>query len=127
MRQSVPAAWSLAVILSLLLAVPAAAQTTITFWHGYSELETVVLEQELIPRFEAAQPGITVEAVRLGYDDLRDKLVATAASGMGPDVARVDIIWNPSLAAAGLLEPLDEYPGFADILDEVYPGPLSSE
>lgn len=126
MRQSVPAAWSLAVILSLLLAVPAAAQTTITFWHGYSELETVVLQQELIPRFEAAHPGITVEAVRLGYDDLRDKLVATAATGMGPDVARVDIIWNPSLAAAGLLEPLDEYPGFADILDEVYPGPLST-
>ena len=112
-------------ILSLLLAVPAAAQTTITFWHGYSELETVVLEQELIPRFEAAHPGITVEAVRLGYDDLRDKLVATAATGMGPDVACADIIWNPSLAAQASSN-RSTSTRFADILDEVYPGPLST-
>lgn len=124
--KSMRVALGLTVVLGLLCAVPTWAQTTVTFWHGYSELETAVLEGQLIPLFEAAHPGIKVEAVRMGYDDLRDKLVATAATGTGPDLARIDIIWNPSLAAAGLLEDLDDYPGFTDILDEVYPGPLST-
>lgn len=101
--KSMRVALGLTVVLGLLCAVPTWAQTTVTFWHGYSELETAVLEGQLIPLFEAAHPGIKVEAVRMGYDDLRDKLVATAATGTGPDLARIDIIWNPSLAAAGLL------------------------
>lgn len=116
----------LVVLLLLTAAVHVGAQTTISFWHGYSELETVVLEEQLIPLFEASHPNIKVESVRLGYDDLRDKVVTTAASGAGPDLVRIDIIWNPSFAASGLLEPLNEYPGFDDILAEVYPGPLST-
>ncbi|MDD2630826.1 MAG: extracellular solute-binding protein [Limnochordia bacterium] len=117
---------SAVVVVVLCYACAVGGQTTISFWHGYSELETVVLEEQLIPLFEAANPGIRVEAVRLGYDELRDKIVATAAIGSGPDVIRMDIIWSPSFAAAGLLEPLDHYAGFQVILDEVYPGPLST-
>lgn len=115
------------VAVALTFALPLVhAQTTVSFWHGYSELETEVLATQLIPRFEAAHPGIKVEGVRMGYDDLRDKIVTTAASGTGPDLVRIDIIWNPGFGAAGLLEPLDDYAGFSDIVSEVYPGPLST-
>lgn len=104
----------------------AAAQVTISFWHGYNELETQVFVEQVIPAFEAKHPGIKVESVRLGYDELRDKVVTTAAAGGGPDVMRLDIIWTPGFAASGLLEPLDRYDGFQDLLAEVYPGPLST-
>lgn len=109
-----------------LVAMTAAAQVTISFWHGYNELETQVFVEQVIPAFEAKHPGIKVESVRLGYDELRDKVVTTAAAGGGPDVMRLDIIWTPGFAASGLLEPLDRYDGFQDLLAEVYPGPLST-
>jgi len=109
-----------------LVALSAAAQVTISFWHGYNELETQVLVERVIPAFEAKYPDIKVESVRLGYDELRDKVVTTAAAGGGPDVMRLDIIWTPGFAASGLLEPLDRYLGFSELLAEVYPGPLST-
>lgn len=113
-------------LLVLVLAQTASAQVTISFWHGYSELETQVLVEQVIPAFEAQHPNIKVEAIRLGYDELRDKVVTTAAAGGGPDVMRLDIIWTPGFAASGLLEPLDRYEGFQELLSEVYPGPLST-
>lgn len=119
----------LVVLMGLLLAAftgTAGAQVTISFWHGYSELETQVLVERVLPVFEAKHPNIKVEAVRLGYDELRDKVVTTAAAGGGPDVMRLDIIWTPGFAASGLLEPLDQYEGFQELLAEVYPGPLST-
>lgn len=126
MRRSRSVLFLIGALLCLAIALPTGAQTTVSFWHGYSELESVVLEEQLIPRFEAAHPNIKIEAVRMGYDDLRDKVVTTAATGSGPDLVRIDIIWNPSFAASGLLAPLDQYAGFGDILGEVYPGPLST-
>lgn len=116
----------LTIALVVLAAAGAGAQTTISFWHGYSEIEEAALVNRVIPAFEAAHPNIKVEAVHMGYDELRDKIVTTAAAGAGPDVMRLDIIWTPGFGASGLLEPLDRYPGFQELLDEVYPGPLST-
>ena len=111
-------------LLWVLAAGTVGAQVTVSFWHGYNELETQVLVEQVIPAFEAKHPGIKVESIRLGYDELRDKVVTTAAAGSGPDVMRLDIIWTPGFAASGLLEPLDRYDGFQALLNEVYPGPL---
>jgi len=113
-------AWTLA------LAAAASAQTTVTFWHGYNDAETEALETRVIPLFEERHPGVEVEAVRLGYDDLRDRIVTSVVAGAGPDVVRIDLIWSPQFAAAGLLEPLDPLPGFRELRDNVYPGPLST-
>src|SRR5690606_15382076 len=113
-------AWTLA------LAAAASAQTTVTFWHGYNDAETEALETRVIPLFEERHPGVEVEAVRLGYDDLRDRIVTSVVAGAGPDVVRIDLIWSPQFAAAGLSEPLDPLPGLRELRDNVYPGPLST-
>lgn len=116
----------LSMLLTGLAGAAASAQTQISFWHGYSELEAQILEEQIIPRFHELYPDIQVESVRMGYDDLRDRVVTTAAAGGGPDVMRLDIIWTPGFAAAGLLESLERYEGFYDLIDQVYPGPLST-
>jgi len=116
------------IVIGVLLAFAGAAgaQTVVSFWHTYSEEETAFLEGVLIPQFEAANPGVRVESVRIDYGEFRARLVSASAAGAGPDVARIDIIWSPELAAAGLLEPLSRYPGFDALLASVYPGPLST-
>ncbi len=125
-RRVWPTTAALTAAACLSLAAAGQAATRISFWSTYSETENNVFVQQVVPLFEKQNPDIEVEVVRLGYDELRDKLVATAATGGGPDVARVDIIWTPSMAAAGLLEPLDAYAGFRNYQSIVFPGPLQT-
>jgi multiple sugar transport system substrate-binding protein len=108
---------------------PAAEPVEITYWHAYSadSNEIKQLENVVIPGFEAANPGITVNAVAVPYDDLHQKLITAVAGDELPDVVRADIIWVPQLANLGVLEPLDEsMPGFGEIAAAVYPGPLAT-
>lgn len=101
---------------------------TITFWHGYNaDTETPFLENTIIPAFEAANPGITVEAVAVPYDQFHQKLVTAMAGGTAPDAARLDIIWVPEFANMGALANLGEtMPDFSTLKDAVFPGPLST-
>ena len=116
-------------LLTLLIAIAAistAAAQTITYWHTYSTgsgEEQTMLEQ-VIPRFEAENPGIKVEAVGFPYDEFRQKLLTAFAGGVVPDLVRMDIIWVPEFAEMGALEALDGYEGFAQLRDGVFPGPL---
>ncbi len=114
--------------LALSSGVASAQQTTtITFWHGYSPAEIEVLQNRVIPAFEAAYPGIKVNAQAIPYDELRRKLLAGIAGGETPDVLRADIIWVPELADMGALVPLsDVMPDFWDYAATVFPGPLQT-
>lgn len=108
--------------------VPAAEPVTITFWHGYNaDSETPFLDSTIIPAFEAANPGIKVEAVNIPYDQFHQKLVTSMAGGTAPDVARLDIIWVPEFANMGALAKLDTaMPDFNTLKDAVFAGPLST-
>jgi len=101
---------------------------TITFWHTYNTdgVETKTLNEVVIPAFQKKYPWITVKAVVQPYDGLHDSLVTAAAGGTTPDVMRMDIIWTPEFAKLGALEPLDSYPGFADLKNSVFSGPLAT-
>jgi multiple sugar transport system substrate-binding protein len=112
----------------LVTAVPEpAGPVTITFWHGYNELETETLDEVVIPAFEAAHPNIKVEALNVPYDQFRRKLLTAIAGGTAPDLIRSDIIWFPEFADMGALAKLDEVmPDFQDYADAVFPGPLST-
>jgi len=101
---------------------------TITFWHGYNaDVETPLLEETLIPAFEASHPNINVEAVLVPYDQFRRKLLIALSGGTAPDLARIDIIWTPQLADQGALADLSvEMPDFATYSQEFLPGPLST-
>ena len=101
-------------------------KTTITFWHTYGDSDTPILEDEIIPAFEAAHPDIEVEAVRQDGSQFNQMLVTAFGTGMVPDVARVDIVKTASYAQLGGTIALDDLPGFAEIKDSVLAGPLST-
>lgn len=104
-----------------------AAPVTITFWHAYSEAEMNMLEDTLIPQFEAAHPNVTVESVQVPYDEFRRKLLTSIAGGSAPDLIRSDIIWVPEYGAMGALVALDVFmPDFQEYADAVFPGPLET-
>ena len=54
--------------LSAFSAACAQEPVTITFWHTYGDAETPVIDEVIIPMFEAANPDIKVEAVRQSGD-----------------------------------------------------------
>jgi multiple sugar transport system substrate-binding protein len=106
---------------------PPAGPVTITFWHGYNEVETQMLDETVIPAFEAAHPDITVDALNVPYDEFRRKLLTAIAGGTAPDVIRADIAWVPEFADMGALARLDEVmPDFDEYAAAVFPGPLST-
>ncbi len=102
-------------------------EVTLTFWHAYSEAEMTLMNETLIPAFEADHPNVTVESVQVPYNEFRRKLVTAIAGGSAPDLIRSDIIWVPEFADMGALVPLDEaMTDFDTYKDAVFPGPLST-
>lgn len=100
----------------------------ITFWHTYNTdgPENKQLTGVVIPAFERKCPNITVDAVVMPYDGLHDQLVTAVAGGGLPDVMRMDIIWTPEFAKLGALTEVGSLPGFDQLKDAVFPGPLAT-
>ena len=104
---------------------------TITFWGAYgnggNSTQADVLNKQLIPSFEAANPGIRVKYVDVPYDDLLKKLTTSAAGDELPDLVRADLGWVPKFADLGVLVPLSqEMDDFQELADATYPGVLST-
>ena len=115
-------------LLIAVAALPAAAQdeAVVQYWHTMSDPETAQLD-EMIAAFEAANPGVRIEATRFAYDDFKQALLTGIAGGEPPDVARLDIAWVPQFADLGALEAMDTaLPDLADRLDGFFPGPLAT-
>lgn len=105
---------------------PAAEPVTIKYWHTMSDAESAKLD-EVIATFEAANPGIKVEATRYAYSDFKTALLTAIAGGDVPDTARMDIAWVSEFASQGALSQLDgAMPDFDAIAASVFPGPLST-
>jgi ABC-type glycerol-3-phosphate transport system substrate-binding protein len=51
---------------------------------------------------------VELDALVLGYPDLRSKIITAAAGGKAPDLSLIDCIWVPEFAEAQYLVPLDE-------------------
>jgi multiple sugar transport system substrate-binding protein len=99
---------------------------TIRYWHTHSDAETAQLNK-VIAAFEAANPGITVEATRYAYNDFKTALTTAIAGGDVPDVARMDIVWMPQFASQGALMQLDgALADFDKIAADAFPGPLAT-
>ncbi|MFI8634145.1 extracellular solute-binding protein [Microbacterium sp. NPDC077663] len=104
---------------------------TLTFWgtygNGGNSAQTEVLENELIPAFEEANPGVSVNYVDMPYDGLKQKLTTSAAGGELPDLIRSDIGWVSQFAELGVYRKLNgEMPDFEKLAAEVYPGTLET-
>ena len=68
-----------------------------------------LLDKELIPRFEAAHPGVKVNTQYVYWTHLDEKLTISFAGGVAPDVFQVGAEYVGGLAYRGMAEPLDEY------------------
>jgi len=102
----------------------------ITFWHTYSTNsgEYKLLTEKIIPEFERLHPNIRVVETQVNYDDMRQRLIVSTATGELADVIRMDIIWVPQFGDIEVLLPLNKaFPEeFNALKDEFLPGPLST-
>ncbi|HWG86017.1 MAG TPA: ABC transporter substrate-binding protein [Deinococcales bacterium] len=95
-----------------LLAIAGAAQAApvkVSFWHIFDSGDAQKFINEVISKFNAANPNIQVEGLGTNFWDYWTRLTTAQAAGIGPDVAMNDLGNVPARAAAGLIEPLDAY------------------
>ena len=72
--------WVGLVLATLAWTGPARAQVEIEYWQ-YTFAQRVQAIDELIKRFEAANPGIKVKHTHVPYDDFRVKIAAAIPAG----------------------------------------------
>jgi len=68
-----------------------------------------LLDKQLLPRFEAAHPGVKVNTQYISWSHLDEKLTISFAGGVAPDVFQVGAEYVGGLAYRGMAEPLDAY------------------
>ncbi len=88
----------------------------LTFWSNHPGKSTEV-EKELIKRFEAANPGITVQLVDAGknYEEAAQKFNAALSGGSLPDIMILSDVWWFNFALIGAISPLDDLFGKAGV------------
>jgi multiple sugar transport system substrate-binding protein len=83
---------------------------TITFLQpGLDQPNQKEPVEELVKRFEEANPGIKVELQSVGWGEAYQKLVTGFSSGTAPDVFYGGTRWMPAFAQMGGIMPLDNY------------------
>jgi multiple sugar transport system substrate-binding protein len=103
------------------LAASAASAETVRFWYHFDNPENPMAD--LIAKFEAANPGIEIEAENVPWNSYYDNLYTALVGGNAPDAAMVKLFAQPRLAEMGALEPIgnriDAWAGKADLLDNL--------
>ena len=79
-----------------------AASGTLTVWAMGAEGEAL---PELMDKFEADNPGVTVEVTAVPWGSAYDKFKAAIAAGETPDVAQVGTTWMGEFVGADALDP----------------------
>lgn len=76
----------------------------------------------VLPEFEAANPGITIDLQQIAYADYVSTVTTQSVAGAGPDLIHVPtpISTLPAWGDAGFLAPLDEYLETTDV-PELWP------
>ncbi|MBY6349526.1 ABC transporter substrate-binding protein [Rhodococcoides corynebacterioides] len=82
---------------------------TITFWSSHPGSSKDV-ENELISRFQAANPDLTVQMIDGGknYEEIAQKFNAALSGGSLPDVVLLSDVWWFNFALLGAISPLDD-------------------
>lgn len=100
----------------------ARAQTVeIEYWQYVFDARIKAMN-ELIKRFEAANPGIKVKHTTFPYADYQTKIAAAVPAGQGPDVVQLYYGWLDNFVGAKFIQPLprDAFPH--DVIEkEFYP------
>ncbi|KOV82796.1 sugar ABC transporter substrate-binding protein [Nocardia sp. NRRL S-836] len=120
---------ALLVALALLLSACAGTQdgkTTITFWDNNGGPGRTPIYEELIKRFEAANPDVKVEYVGIPSSSVQQKYDTAIAGGSTPDVGGVTTSYLAHLAGQDALEPVDERLEGSSLKGKLIPGLLET-
>ena len=84
--------------------------STINFWSSHPG-KSQEFEKELISRFHAENPGLTVNLIDGGknYEEVSQKFNASLSGNDVPDVVVLSDVWWFNYALTGAIEPLDKH------------------
>lgn len=107
---------------TMILGIGAAAaepSITLEYWIAGDARRTPVYV-ESTERFTAAT-GIGVNVTEEVGDNtqVQQKLLTMIASGSAPNVLQVDTMYVADMARAGIIKPLDDFPGFQEVKDSI--------
>lgn len=112
---------SLGVALGAMLIAGGAHAETVRFWYHFDNPENPMAD--LVKKFQATHPDITVEAENVPWNSYYDTLYTSLVGGNAPDAAMVKLFAQPRLVEMGALEPIgdriDAWPAKADLLDKL--------
>lgn len=83
------------------------AEAAITFWTMSLSPAFDDYINGVIAKFEASNPGVTVEWVDVPWGDMETRILAAAAGGTLPDVANLNLPFSQRLAENGVLINMD--------------------
>jgi multiple sugar transport system substrate-binding protein len=94
-----------------LMAAGTAKAVEIEYWQYVFDTRIKAMD-ELIKRFQAANPGITVKHTTFPYADYQTKVAAALPAGQGPDVVQLFYGWLDNFVSARFVQPLpaDAFP-----------------
>nr|WP_222125511.1 extracellular solute-binding protein [Paenibacillus bovis] len=99
----------------------------LVIWHTYSEEETRIFENEIIPLFEEEFPNIIINAVRRPPNDQFNRsLISRAAANKTPDIVRMDSVQLPFYAEHNLIYPVSNMEDFSSVKERFLPRPLET-
>lgn len=112
---------ALSVAVAASLSAGSASAETVRFWYHFDNPENPM--GDLVKKFQAANPGIEIQAENVPWNSYYDTLYTSLVGGNAPDAAMVKLFAQPRLMEMGALEPLgeriDAWPGKADLLDNL--------
>ena len=99
----------------------ASADSTVKFWYHFDNPDNPM--SDLVSKFEAANPGIKIDAQNVPWNSYYDNLYTAIVGGNAPDAAMLKMHALPRLTEMEALEPLDEriaaWDGREDLLDNL--------
>lgn len=103
------------------LALGSAQAVEIEYWQYVFDTRVKAMDQ-LIEKFEAANPDITVKHTTFPYADYQTRVVAAKVAGQTPDVMQLFYGWLDNFVSGELIQPLDPavFPS-ADIEKDFFP------
>ncbi len=106
---------------TVMVSATAASAVDIEYWQYIYDTRVEAIDQ-LIVKFEEANPDINVKQVTFPYADYQTRVVAANMAGKGPDVLQMFYGWTDAFVKGGVLQPLprDQFPA-ATIESEFFP------
>ncbi|AXC50561.1 ABC transporter substrate-binding protein [Paracoccus suum] len=108
-------------LVALLSTTAAHADVTVKFWHSFGGKSGEALAS-IIEKFEAANPGIKIDAQHIGnYEEIVTQLQAAIPAKRGPDAVVMEVTRYGLFAERGVLADLTAYLDADPLKDNLYP------